>query len=672
MAQKRRQSGNARIDKETKAGEEQMEGRNTAGGKMMVCVSGSPFSRELIRSARQMAVDLKIKWIALYVDTPQRVPKTMKDRMEISRNLRTAENLGAETFTVSGTRISDEIISFARKHDVRHIVIGKPKYSRIMEWVRPSVVDQVIRKGEDITFHVIPGRRESRTDSINYIFPEHSAEWTPYLILTGMIIVLTLLLRLIGSANDLVNVALLFLLPVLVGSTRWGMGPGVYASFVSMLSFDFFFVPPVQSFTVADLRYLLSFAVFLIVAMLTASLSSKLRNQLKEARENEKMTLTLYTLSREMTVVDELESTLHRIVLQIADKIGFQAAIYLPDKSDELDMAACSDTADWAKLKGSDFIAKWVYRHGEMAGRGTQTLGESSGLFLPLRTEDQVHGVFVIHYGDFPFPGSSLEHKKMVEAIADLVATAVARIKLQEEAKKAQLAAESEKLRTILLDSISHELRTPLSTITGSVTALSDPDEVFTPEDRRELLATIRQGAARMNRLITNLLGMVRLESGMLHLNRHWCDLEDIIGVSIRQIEDSLENRELKVEINESLPPVQVDELLIEQMLVNILSNAVKYSAADSRISLSAYQKGDTIEISVKDQGIGVPLNELDHIFDKFYRLKTDAHVPGTGLGLAIARGIIKAHGGNIRAKQNPDRGITVFISLPAEDVNEK
>lgn len=645
--------------------ERKTKDQSTAMGKLMVCVSGSPFSRELIRSARQMADDLNIKWMALYVDTPRRAPKSMSERMEISRNLRTAENLGAETFIIPGTHVSDEIISFAWEHNVRHIVIGKPKYSRIIEWVSPSVVDQVIRKGENITFHVIPGRREIRTNKINYIFPEHSVKWAPYLILTGMIIMLTLLLKLTGMANDLVNVALLFLMPVLFGASRWGMGPGFYASLMSILSFDFFFVPPIQSFTVADLRYILSFAVFLIVAMLTASLSSKLRNQLKEAQENEKITLTLYTLSREMTVVDELNATLTRIVLQIADKIGFQAAIYLPDKDGELEVAACSNDADREQVKVGGFIAKWVYRHGEMAGHGTQTLNESPGLFLPLRTEDLIHGVLAIYYGKLRIP-DSLEHKKLVEAIAGLVAAAVARMKLQEEAKKAQLAAESEKLRNVLLDSISHELRTPLSAIIGSVTALTDQDDVFTSEDRKVLLGTIRQGAARMNRLITNLLGMVRLESGMLRLKRHWCDLEDIIGVSIRQIEDSLENHELNVEMDESLPPVQVDELLIEQMLVNILSNAVKYSADKTRITLSAYQKDDHVEISVKDQGIGVPLNELDHIFDKFYRLKSDARVPGTGLGLAIAKGIIKAHGGNIRAAQNQNQGITVVVSFPA------
>lgn len=633
-------------------------------GKLMVCVSGSPFSRELIRSARQMADDLNVKWIALYVDAPRCIPKTMNERMEISRNLRAAENLGAETFAISGTKVSDEIISFAREHKVRHIVIGKPNYSRMMKWVSPSVVDRVIRQGENITFHVIPGRREIRTNRINYIFPEHSMKWAPYLLLTGIITALTLLLKFTEMANDLVNVALLFLIPVLIGASRWGMGPGFYASLVSILSFDFFFVPPVRSFTVADLRYILSFAVFLIVAMLTASLSSKLRNQLKEAQENEKVTLTLYTLSREMTVVDELTATLNRIVLQIADKIGFQATIYLPDKDGELKIAARSNDADREQVKAGGFIAKWVYDHGEMAGHGTQTLSESSGLFLPLRTEDLIHGVLVIYYGAHRIP-DSLEHKKLVEAIAGLVAAAVARMNLQEEAKKAQLAAESEKLRNILLDSISHELRTPLSAITGSVTALTDQDDVFTSEDRKELLGTIRQGATRMNRLITNLLSMVRLESGMLHLKQSWCDLEDIIGVSIRQIDDSLEHRKLTVEIDESLPPVQVDELLMEQLLVNILSNAVKYSADKTRITLSAYQKSDHIEISVRDQGIGVPLNELDHIFDKFYRLKSDARVPGTGLGLAIAKGIIKAHGGTIWANQNQDQGITVFISFP-------
>lgn len=634
-------------------------------GRVMVCVSGSPFSRELIRMAKQMAANMKVKWLAVYVDTPKTFSRSEQERIAVSRNLQLAEDLGAETYTITDSSVSEAILSFARQYKIKHVILGKPRYSKIWEWTHGAIVDKIIRNGEDLNIHVVPGHLDSPVSKINYLFAGDSIKWPPYFYITVIVGALTLLLRLTGLSFDLVNVALLYLLPVLFGATRWGIGPGFYAAFMSVLAFDFFFVPPVRSFTVADLRYMLSFAVFLVVALSTASLSLRLKQQLKESRQNEKIASTLYALSREMTVGEDLTVTLKQIVSQISDRIGFQVAVYFPDKQSELEILACSSDDGWEQSKANRAIAKWVYRNHEIAGCGTQTLSESSNLFLPLKTEDQIHGVMAIHYGTLRFPGT-LEHKRLIEAIAGLVAVAIARIKFQEEAKTAHLMAESEKLRTILLDSLSHELRTPLSAIIGSVTALSDGDDIFSRDDRLQLLSTIRQGAVRMNRLVTNLLGMVRLESGMLHLNRQWCDLADIIGVAVKQIEDSLENRDLVIEMDELLSPVRVDEILIEQMLVNILSNAVKYSPDRSRITLSVYQMDDKIEIDIMDQGIGVPLKEIDHIFDKFYRVRTSSHVPGTGLGLAIAKGIVKAHGGEIDAAPNRDRGLTVSIILPS------
>lgn len=636
-------------------------------GKMMVCVSGSPFSKELIRTASEMAGQFHQPWFVLYVDSPRMRPKSAEERMNISRNLQFAGELGAEVFTISESSVSTTILTFANKHHVKHLVIGRPMCSKIKEWLHPSIVSQVIQKAGNLTIHVVPGRRETRKNRINYLLPSHSAKWLPYFMMTGVILVMSLFLSLTGLSHDLVNVALLYLLPILFGATYWGIGVAIYTAFLSALSFDYFFVPPIHSFTVAGLRYILSLIIFLIVATLTASLSSRLKNQLIETQQNERIASTLYVLSREMTVENELEPTLKRMITQISDRIGHQTAIYLPDEGNELEILISSTSADEDSLKKNTPIANWVYRNGEMAGWGTQTLSQSSVLYMPIRTDNDIYGVLAIHYGRLYFP-ESIEHKRMVEAISSLVAMAVARIRFKEEAKKAELAAESEKLGTILLDSISHELRTPLSSIIGSVTALSDSDAVYDAPDRDELLATIRLGAESMNYLITNLLSMVRLESGMLHLNRHWCDLEDMIGVSVRQVKRALEQRDLRIKLDESLPPVYVDEILFEQVLINILGNAIKYSPNSSLIVLTAFQKDDTIKIDVSDQGMGVPRGELDHIFDKFYRLKTTTRISGTGLGLAIAKGIVQAHGGTIKAIRNSGAGLTISIGLSIEN----
>jgi two-component system sensor histidine kinase KdpD len=256
----------------------------------------------------------------------------------------------------------------------------------------------------------------------------------------------------------------------------------------------------------------------------------------------------------------------------------------------------------------------------------------------------------------------------LLEALCGLAASAIARVKLAEEAKLAHLMAESEKLRTALLDSVSHELRTPLATIIGSVTGLIEGDRLFSPEDRLDLLATIRDGALRMNRLVTNLLGMVKLESGMLRLRKKWCDVEDIIGVVLAQVKDFQQHRNIRVQLPDHIPMILGDEVLLEQVLVNVISNAIKFSPDYSEIDVSVKTEESSVVIAVSDAGIGLTAADRERIFDKFYRAEATRHVPGTGLGLAICKGIVELHGGTIMAEPNVNRGTKVMISLPVNE----
>jgi two-component system, OmpR family, sensor histidine kinase KdpD len=637
--------------------------------KVMVCVSASPFSRQLIRIARQMATSLKTEWLAVYVATPRWNSKNQQEKLALTGNLQYAEELGANVISTTGSSVSEEILLMARKHNVKQIVIGKPRYSRIREWVHGSVVNEVIRNSHEINVHIIPGQIENHHEKKKLDVKKKKFKWNSYFFITGFVAFLTVLLRFIGLSFDLVNIALFYLFPVLFGSIRWGIGPSFYAAGIGVLAFDFFFVPPLYSFTVADLRYVFSFAVYLIVATLTASLASRLRHQLNEVRQRETITSTLYGLSRQMTAVADLNEALKSIVRQMSDTIGAQVMIYLPSESDELRVTQFSNGhSNWIDSETSRVIAKWVYKNGSIAGKGTQTLRDSSDLYLPIKTEDQVHGVLAINLKNQELVITP-DQLQLIEALTSLSAMAIARIKLQEQTKITHLAAESERLRTALLDSISHELRTPLATIIGSVTALIDGDEVFNSSDRSDLLSTIREGAMRMNRLVTNLLGMVRIESGMLRLRKHWSDLEDIVGVALTQVTDSLQNRIIRLEIDDSLPPIEVDDVLIEQVLVNILSNAIKYSPDKSEIVLTAHKNNNNkIEITIKDEGLGIPSNERERIFSKFFRGKSTSNIPGTGLGLAISKGIVEAHWGTIKATENNPKGTIIIISLPLSE----
>lgn len=656
-----------RVDKQL---EEYMRSHEISGPwpvaeKIMVCISQSPFSTQLIRVARQMANSLKAEWIAVYVETTRRFPTTETARNSIRRHLQLAEELGAEIVTLTGDSVAEEILSMAKRRNVKQIIIGKPRHSRLWEWLHESVVNEVIRKSHDISVHVLPGNMVSNHGTDSAVRRRTYTAWKPYFIVSLVVAGLTVILHGSGFSPDLVNIALLYLLPVLLGAVLWGLGTSFYAAGVGLLAFDFFFVPPFYSFGVADLRYIISFAVFLTVASLTASLASRLRKLMWNAKQREAVTSSLYALSRQMTAVTDLNAVLQSIAHQVSETIGSDAALFLPNDSGELQLVTHSNSASsWGRRESDIAIARWVFEHGEVAGRGSETLRECPDLYVPLRTEGQIHGVLAVNFETQTLSSAS-DRLRLIEALSSLGAVAISRIKLEEEAKVAHLMAESERLRSALLDSISHELRTPLAAIIGSVTGLLEGDDIFNTDDRRTLLSAIRDGALRMNRLVNNLLGMVRLESGMLRLQKHICDIEDIIGVALAEVRDYQQNRVIRVALEPGLPLVEVDEVLIEQVLVNVLSNSIKYSPDLSEIVISVRRNDDRLSISVADSGLGIAIDESERIFDKFYRSESTKHIPGTGLGLAICKGIIEAHRGTIQARPNENRGTVMTMNLP-------
>lgn len=489
--------------------------------------------------------------------------------------------------------------------------------------------------------------------------------WQSYGVTALFIVVLTVCIKGFESFFDLVNISLLYLFPVLFSAVRWGRGPSFFAAGLGVLVVDFLFVPPTLSLSVSDLRYLLTFIVYVCVAGLTSSLASKLRNQFHQAQQKEASTAALYALSRKITAISDLDMLLRLIVQHVSDTLDTRVAIIMRNQEGVQQVEAYSKE-DWASDDAHLTIAGWVSDHNTIAGRGTRTLSESSDLYVPLATDQQVHGVLAVHISDRPMSDMP-ELIREIEALSDLAAVAISRVKLADAAKVAQLTAESEKLRTALLDSLSHELRTPLATIIGSVTGLLEGEDVFSPEDRRELLLTTREGATRMNRLVGNLLGMVRIESGMMRLNKMWCGIEDVVGVALSQLKDSLQNRVVSVVLDPDLPSVPLDEVLMEQVLLNVISNAVKYSPEGSEIRLEAEKDGERLRLTITDEGAGILPGDRERIFEKFYRGDRTKHIPGTGLGLAICKSIVEAHGGTITANARKDggQGTVIELSLP-------
>lgn len=467
---------------------------------------------------------------------------------------------------------------------------------------------------------------------------------------------------------DLINIVLLYLLPVLVSAVRWGRGPSFFASFLGVLSFNFFFIPPIFTFAVSDVRHIFVLVIFLLVALVTGTTATKLRNELEKTSEREKRTLTLYTLSREIAAQSDPEQVLKTFVDKVAETINGEVIVLIHDPdTDVLHEVAATQRYSVVSDNKEHAVAQWVLEHGQPAGKGLEILGGSSSLFFPVKAEDRTLAVLAVK-PDMEKGTLSSEQRQLIETFANLAAVAIIRLQFAKEAEQAKWLAESEKLHRALLNSISHDLRTPLASITGAVTSLLTGGSVYSQETKEIFLHTIREEAHRMNRFIANLLDMVRLESGILKPNMKWCDIQDIIGVVLKETRDAQQEHPLKINIPPDIPFVMADFILIEQVIMNLLENAVKYSPPGSEISISAHFHDRMLIVAVIDSGPAVPKIEQEHIFDKFYRLHSSKNTSGTGLGLSICKGIIEAHGGRIWVDSSSECGNRFTFSLPVSE----
>lgn len=486
----------------------------------------------------------------------------------------------------------------------------------------------------------------------------------PYVWTFLTIVLVTLVGKLISPLFDIANVTLLYLLPVLVSAVRWGRGPSLCASFLSVLAFDFFFVPPLFTFAVADIKYLFTFAVFLLVGLVTSTMATRLRGELEKTRQREKRTLALYALSEKIASKADLGEVLATFARTVADAVDSQVSILAGDGSHLVRELASYPASSGVRDEKEMAVVRWVLEHGQSAGRGTDVLREASGFIFPIKADKKTLAVLCVNRGP-EGRQLSMEKRQLIAAFANLAAVAIIRLRLAEEAEQVQRLAESEKLHKALLDSISHDLRTPLASITGAVTSLLAEGGSYDQEAKDILLDTIKEGAFRLNRFVANLLDMARLQSGSLKLRAEWCDIQDIVGVALRESRDVVEGHPVQVNIGPDLPPVKVDFGLIEHVLINLLENAAKYAPGGSEITVSARAVASAMLISVADRAPLITADEREHVFDKFYRMQRSKSISGSGLGLSICRGIIEAHGGMIWVDSPLERGNRFTFSLP-------
>ncbi len=645
-----------------------IQGPWAAGERVLVCIDENPTSASLVRHARRLADRLRAPWMAIHVQTSreQRLSEAEQDR--IAECIRLAQRLGGEAVTLPGTDPARDIVAYARDNNFNNVVIAKSRQSHWLELLRGSVTHKLIRLAGGISVHVIADREETEKPEPALAQASPLPEFSPLAYLGSLAMVAAALGASVVLQGSLAvsNIALVFLTAVLASAITYGLLPSLFACLASVLAYNFFFLPPLHTLTIADPENVVALVIFAVVATIASNLTARVRSQAVAARQRAKTTEDLYLFSRKLAVAVTLDDLLWATAYQVALMLKLRIVILLveggtiavragyppEDELDEADIAA----------------AKWCWENNRSAGRGADTLPGAKRLFLPMRTGRGVVGVLGL---DSDRPGALLtpDQRRLLDALADQAALAIERVNLAEDVEKARLVAETEHLRSALLTSISHDLRTPLASILGSATSLRDYGAALDEATRGELLSTIQEEAERLNRFIANLLDMTRLESGAVAPRLDLVDLIDVVGSALGRAQKVMAGHKVEVHLPADLPMLRLDPVLFEQVLFNLLDNAAKYAPQGTRIDLKGYADRDRVRIDIMDEGEGIPAPDLERIFDKFYRVHAmDRKRAGTGLGLAICRGFVEAMGGTITAGNRTDRKGALFtITLPIE-----
>jgi two-component system sensor histidine kinase KdpD len=640
-----------------------------AGERVLVCVSEDPRSSGLVRYTKRLADRLHAPWTALAVEGSRAASLSEAERDRIAEALRLADKLGGDAVTLpGGRRTADDILAYARSANVNHIVVGKSERSRLFELVNGSVVHDLVRQGGAISIHVVPGEAVAAEGAprraVATAAPRSSFDALPYafsLLATAAGLGLALLLQPYAGVEN----ADLFLLTSVVGvAVRWGLGPSLAAVVVASLSYNFFFLPPVYTFTIADPTNVAAFLLFTLVAVLVSNLAARARLTAVVSQGRARATERLFGFSRKLAACGTLDDVLWATSAQVAAMLKVRVVLLLPEGKAVTVRAGYppEDMLDEADVAA----AQWAFDNDRPAGRGADTLPGAKRLFLPMHTGRGTIGVIGLD-ADGTGPILTPEGRRLLDALADMGALAIERVRLVEDLDRAEREAETDRLARALLTSISHDLRTPLASVLGAASTLRDLDAVLDPEAKADLLGTVIEESERLNRFIANLLDMTKLEAGAVAPNLAPQDVAETVDTALRRVEKVLAHHRIAVDLSPDLPTLRLDPVLFEQALVNLLDNAAKYAPEGTSVTVRARRDGTRIRIEILDEGVGLPEGDVERVFDKFYRVhKSDRVRAGTGLGLAISRGFVEAMGGTVAAANRRDRPGAVFtVALP-------
>lgn len=649
-----------------------LAGTWAAGERIVVAVDETPGAAELVRAAKRIADALRGPWTAVHIETPRSARFSDADNARLAATLHLAGQLGGQVATLPAETVVAGLKRFVDDARATQLIVGKGPRRRHFRR-DGAIVDALLRGTPAVTIHIVPlGGEDARASAGTVGQTDRRAagrEGTPwgaareYFISLGLVALVTLVGAVLFSAGNITNVGLLFLLPVMVAATRYGLRVGVVTGLVSSLAYNFFFIPPTHTFTIQDPQNILTVLVLLGVAIVGSQLAARVRDQALLARRSAAQNSALAGFARQLSAISEEEELARLLCGEVHRLLGVHSLLLLPEGSDLTLRAAVPPDVRLETIELA--AARWTFEHNQAAGRGADTLTASEWLFHPLAAGGRVLGVFGIARADAGAPVRS-DQLPLLRSLLDQAGLAFERVALVSEMASVTQIKERDRLRATLLSSISHDLRTPLTTILGMLAEIVPADA----EQARQLHEA-RGEAERLNRFVANLLDMVRIETGALHQSIEPVDLAEAVTAAVHDMRRALHGHGVRIDVPPDLPLVMVDPQLFHHCLINLLENAAKYGAADVPIRVMARRRPGGVALSVLDEGPGIPPGEERRIFETFARIEGSDRKGGTGLGLAIVKGFAEAMGLSVRASNREDRrGACFELSFPEDRLN--
>jgi two-component system sensor histidine kinase KdpD len=646
-----------------------IEGPWAAGERILACIGPDPGSPAVVRTAKRLADLMDAPWIAVTVERPG-AALADKARRKLDEAMALAQSLGAGTQTLTATDIPAEVLRFARFENVTQIVIGRSRSTLISELLGRSLPHELARRTQDIAIHLVTRETEAFAEMSGLQFFRSLPRTPLHFLYAALAVALALVVgEGLTELTPIPNLSMVFLLAVLATAMSFGVWPAIFASVLSFLAYNYFFIPPLYNFTIAEPYELLALVIFLVVAVASSAMAGRVREQARIAVNRMRAMRRLYEFTRRLSGLATLDNVAEGAAGEIHASLG-RPVVVLLTQDDDLALTAAwppEDALDAAAMTA----ARWAFSHGEPAGADTSTLPIIPWYFVPLKTGTKTLGVVGVAK-EKDGPPLDSEARALLDTLVEQTAAALERASLAREMVTAKTATETERVRNTLLASVSHDFRTPLASILGSATSLIELGDRLDAAAKNDLLGQIKTEAEDLDEMVRNLLAITRIDAGALELRCDWVDLRETAERVVNAARRHGARQRIDVRLPQDLPLVQADATLVEQAIGNVVRNAIVHTPTTSHVVLDATVAPEVVTMRVTDDGPGIPQDRLSQIFEKFVKgeeARPADGTQGTGLGLAIAKGIMEAHGGSIAA-ENPvegGRGARFVMTFPRE-----